>query len=135
MISLTIPSPVATPTATIPVDKDQFIEVGAQLELYESILQDHTQRLDAMPPTLFTEIDRDHERAIMTFGALWGPVLAFETWARHVDTQMANMSQAGYDDHRLVHDLLVQHTSLQHELQVMRGRVTALEQERDRGEQ
>ncbi|GKC72314.1 putative ribonuclease H-like domain-containing protein, partial [Tanacetum coccineum] len=37
LISLTIPSPVATPTATIPVDKDQFIEVGAQLELYESI--------------------------------------------------------------------------------------------------
>ncbi|GJT71112.1 hypothetical protein Tco_1030398 [Tanacetum coccineum] len=163
LISLTVPSPVATPTATIPVDEDQFIEVGAQLELYGSILQDHTQRLDAMPPTLFAEIDRDvrelytrsgavrdeifsqryrlrsleqeQERAVMTFGALWRPVLALETWAGHVDTRMANMSRAGYDDHRLVHDLLVQQTSLQHELQEMRGRVTALEQERDRGEQ
>ncbi|GJZ01337.1 hypothetical protein Tco_0519298 [Tanacetum coccineum] len=125
--------------------------------------RDHTQRLDVMPPTLFAEIDRDvrelytrsgavrdeifsqryrlrsleqeQERAVMTFGALWRPVLALETWAGHVDTRMENMSRAGYDDHRLVHDLLVQQTSLQHELQEMRGRVTALEQERDRGEQ
>ncbi|GKC21531.1 hypothetical protein Tco_1023681, partial [Tanacetum coccineum] len=63
MISLTVPSPiaspVATPTATIPVDEDQFIEIGAQLELYGGILQDHTQRLDAMPPTLFADIDKD----------------------------------------------------------------------------
>nr|GEY68951.1 hypothetical protein [Tanacetum cinerariifolium] len=63
MISLTVPSPIASPvatsTATIPVDEDHFIEVGAQLELYRSILQDHTQRLDAMPPTLFVEIDKD----------------------------------------------------------------------------
>ncbi|GKB13644.1 hypothetical protein Tco_0847567 [Tanacetum coccineum] len=154
----TDPEDVATPTATIPVDEDQFIEVGAQLELYGSILQDHTQRLDVMPPTLFAKIDRDvrelytrsgavrdeifsqryrfrsleqeHERAVMTFGALWRPVLALDTWAGHVDTQIANMSRAGYDDHRLVHDLLVHQTSLQHELQEMRGRVSTLEQER-----
>ncbi|GJV03563.1 hypothetical protein Tco_1337132 [Tanacetum coccineum] len=58
-----VPSPiaslVATPSATISVDEDQFIEVGAQLELYERILHDHTQRLDALPPTLFADIDRD----------------------------------------------------------------------------
>nr|GEV37144.1 hypothetical protein [Tanacetum cinerariifolium] len=46
MISLTVPSPiashVATSIATILVDEDQFIEVGSQLELYRSILQDHT---------------------------------------------------------------------------------------------
>ncbi|GJU78223.1 hypothetical protein Tco_1275293 [Tanacetum coccineum] len=46
MISLTvsspIASPVATPTATILVDEDQFIEIGAQLELFRGILQDHT---------------------------------------------------------------------------------------------
>ncbi|GJS17133.1 hypothetical protein Tco_0411605 [Tanacetum coccineum] len=45
------------PTATIPVDEDQFIEVGAQLELYGSILQD-IPRFDAMPPTLFADIDK-----------------------------------------------------------------------------
>ncbi|GJY91693.1 hypothetical protein Tco_0507475 [Tanacetum coccineum] len=140
LISLTVPSPVATPTATIPVDEDQFIEVGAQLELYAAILQDHTQRLDSLPPTLFAEIDRDvgesleqeQERAVMTFRALWMPVLALEAWAGHVDTRMTSMSWAGYDDHRLVHDLLVQQAALLRELQEMRGRVIALEQERDR---
>nr|GEY07951.1 hypothetical protein [Tanacetum cinerariifolium] len=73
-------SPMATSTATIPVDEDQFIEVGAQLKLYRSILQDHTQHLDAMPPILFAEIDRD-EMTVVTFGALWRPVLTLEAWA------------------------------------------------------
>ncbi|GKD69060.1 hypothetical protein Tco_1323150, partial [Tanacetum coccineum] len=58
-----VPSPIAlpmaTPTATISVDEDQFIEVGAQLELHGSILHDHTQRLDALPPTLVADIDKD----------------------------------------------------------------------------
>ncbi|GKB18432.1 hypothetical protein Tco_0852355 [Tanacetum coccineum] len=141
LISLTVPSPVATPTATILVDENQFIDVGAQLELYGSILQDHTQRLDALPPTLFVEIDRDVRELYTRSGAVRDeifsqrPVLALEAWAGHVDTRMASMSQAGYDDHRLVHDLLVQQAALQRELQEMRGRVTALEQERDRREQ
>ncbi|GKB76177.1 hypothetical protein Tco_0943072 [Tanacetum coccineum] len=157
--SLVVPSPiaslVATPVATISVDEDQFIEVGTQLELHWSILHDHTQRLDALPPTLFVDIDRDvrelytrsgavrdeifsqrnrfrslereQERATMTFGALWRPVLALEAWARHVDTWMADMSRARYDDHRLIHDMLVQQAAMQRELQEMRGRVTALE--------
>ncbi|GJU01815.1 hypothetical protein Tco_1112153 [Tanacetum coccineum] len=133
LILLIFSSPVATPTASIPVDEDQFIKVGAQLELYRSILQDHTQCLDAMPPTL--SLEQEKERAVMTFRALWRPVLALETWTGHVDTRMENMSRAGYDDHRLVHDLLVQQNSLQHELQEMRGRVTVLERERDREEQ
>nr|GEW84789.1 hypothetical protein [Tanacetum cinerariifolium] len=59
MIPLTVPSPIATSTSTISVNEDQFIEVEAQLELYRGILQDHTQPLYAMPPTLFMEIDRD----------------------------------------------------------------------------
>ncbi|GKA58676.1 hypothetical protein Tco_0757989 [Tanacetum coccineum] len=131
-----IASPVATPTATILVDKDQFLEVEAQLELHESILQDHTQRLDALPPTLITDIDRDlrelytrsgvvrgeifsqrymfrslqheQERTTVTFGALWRPVLALEAWAGHVDTRLADMSRDRYNDHRLIHDMLVQ---------------------------
>nr|GEV02290.1 hypothetical protein [Tanacetum cinerariifolium] len=147
-----------TPTATIPDDKYQFIEVGAQLELYWSILQDHTQ----LPPTLFAEIDRDmrelytrsravrdeifsqryqfrsleheQERTVVTFGALWRPVLALWAWAGRVDTQKTDMSWKGYDDRRLVHDMLLQQTALQRKLQEMRGRVTALEQERDRRE-
>nr|GFB15256.1 hypothetical protein [Tanacetum cinerariifolium] len=74
MISLTVLSPialvVATSTAIIPVDEDQFIE----------------------------------ERIAMTFVALWRPVLALEAWAGP------------------------------RELLEMGGRVTVLEQERDRKE-
>ncbi|GJY21294.1 hypothetical protein Tco_0393860 [Tanacetum coccineum] len=39
-----------------------------------------------------------------------------------------------YDDHRLIHDMLVQQAAMQHELQEMRGCVAALEQERGRRE-
>ncbi|GJV21299.1 hypothetical protein Tco_1370319 [Tanacetum coccineum] len=99
MISLTVPSPIVSPvatlTSTIFVDEDRFIEVGAQLESHRSILHDHTQRLDTMSPTLFAGIDKD------------------------------------------VRDLYIRsgvHATLQHELQKMRGRVTALEQERDHRE-
>ncbi|GKG57328.1 hypothetical protein Tco_0584754, partial [Tanacetum coccineum] len=44
------------------------------------------------------------------------------------------MSWAGYDDHRLIYDMVVQQAALQHELQEMKDRVTALEQEKDRRE-
>nr|GEV25260.1 hypothetical protein [Tanacetum cinerariifolium] len=58
-----VPSPiassVATSVATISVDEDQFLEVWTQLELYRSILHDHTQRLDTLPRTLFEGYDRD----------------------------------------------------------------------------
>ncbi|GJR53245.1 hypothetical protein Tco_1403766 [Tanacetum coccineum] len=138
-LSPVVPSPIASPMAT----------------LTATIL-----RLDALPPTLFANIDKDvrelytrsgavrdeifsqrfrfrslereQERAIVPFGALWRPVLALEAWAGHVDTRMADMSRAGYDDHRLIHDMLVQQVAMQRELQEMRGRVTALEQKRDR---
>ncbi|GKA31726.1 hypothetical protein Tco_0718031 [Tanacetum coccineum] len=120
-----IASPVATPTATISVDEDQFIEVGAQLELHRSILHDHTQRLDALPPTLFVDIDldvrelytrsgavrdeifshryrlrsleREHERVVVTFRALWRPMLALEAWAGQTDAQRAALWHAIYD--------------------------------------
>nr|GEV65786.1 hypothetical protein [Tanacetum cinerariifolium] len=80
MIPLTVPSTMATSATTISIDEDQFIEVGAQLDLYRGILQDHTQLLDTMPPTLFAEIDKD-EMTAMTFGALWRSTLALEAWA------------------------------------------------------
>ncbi|GKC05463.1 hypothetical protein Tco_0997073 [Tanacetum coccineum] len=64
----------------------------------------------------FRSLEREQERATMTFGASWRPVLALEAWAGHVDTRLANMSQARYDDHRLIHDMLVQQPAMQHEL-------------------
>ncbi|GKD61519.1 hypothetical protein Tco_1299028 [Tanacetum coccineum] len=72
-------------------------------------------------------LEYEHERTAMTFKALWRPVLALEAWAGHVDTRMTDLSRAGYDDHRLIHDMLVQQAALQRELQEKRDRVTALE--------
>nr|GEY23649.1 hypothetical protein [Tanacetum cinerariifolium]GEY23832.1 hypothetical protein [Tanacetum cinerariifolium] len=142
--SLVVPSPIASPvatlTATISVDEDQFLKVGAQLELHRSILYDHTQRLDTLPPTLFMDIDKDvrelftrlgavrdkifsqryrftnlereQERATVTFGSLWRPVLALKAWVGHVDTRIADVSRARYDNHRLIHDILVQQATI-----------------------
>ncbi|GJW36130.1 hypothetical protein Tco_0059050 [Tanacetum coccineum] len=66
LTSLTVPSPVAsletTLAATIAVEEDELIEVGAQLELHGSILHEHTQRLDALTPTLFERYGRDFTR-------------------------------------------------------------------------
>ncbi|GKE15562.1 hypothetical protein Tco_1423139, partial [Tanacetum coccineum] len=95
--------PVATPTTTI-------------------------SRLDALPPTLIANIDKD-VREMYT-----RPVLALEAWVGRVDTRLADMSWDRYDNHRLIHDMLVQQAAMQHELQEMGGRVTALKQERDRRE-
>nr|GEX84467.1 hypothetical protein [Tanacetum cinerariifolium] len=75
--SLTIPSHVAslvtTPAATIAVDWDKFIEVGAQLELHQSILYDHTQFLDALPPTLLegwaVNEPEEHEQSLVHHAA------------------------------------------------------------------
>ncbi|GJU03445.1 hypothetical protein Tco_1113783 [Tanacetum coccineum] len=72
---------------------------------------------------------QEQERAIVNFGAIWRPVLALESWAGHVDTQRVELWQTRYDDHRLIHDLLVQNTTMQHELQELRDRATTVERE------
>nr|GEW30920.1 RNA-directed DNA polymerase, eukaryota [Tanacetum cinerariifolium] len=155
-----VASPATTPTATIAVDEDKFLEVGAQLELYGSILYDHTHRLDALPPALFEGYDRDlkdlytklravkdeifsqrymlrsldqeHERATMTSSAIWRPMLALESWTGHVDAQREEMWHDRYDDHRLIHDFLVQNTMMQREYLELRDHVTILEREGSR---
>nr|GEX86267.1 hypothetical protein [Tanacetum cinerariifolium] len=113
VLPILVASPATTPTTTIAVDEDEFLEVEAQLELYEGILHGHTQHLDALPPTLFEIYDRDlrelyirlravrdeifsqchmlrsleqeHERATITFDAIWRRVLALESWEGHVN--------------------------------------------------
>ncbi|GKB84142.1 hypothetical protein Tco_0956414 [Tanacetum coccineum] len=119
--SSAVPTPVASPATTsattIAVDEGEFLEVGAQLELHGSILQDHTQRLDALPLEFFKcyrlrSLKKEQERATVTFDAIWRPVLALESWTGHVDAQRAEMWQARYDDHMLIHDLLVQNTTM-----------------------
>ncbi|GJZ56379.1 hypothetical protein Tco_0611572, partial [Tanacetum coccineum] len=123
--------PISPTPSTIPSPIPSLI--ASTVATLTTTILDHTQRLDVMPPTLFTEIDRD-ERTTMTFGALWRPVLALEAWVGRVDTRLTDTSWDRYDNHRLIRDILVQQAAMQRELQEKRGRVTALEQERDHRE-
>nr|GFA38302.1 hypothetical protein [Tanacetum cinerariifolium] len=75
----------------------------------------------------FRSLEHEQERTDVMFGALWRLVLALEAWSRRVDTRMVDMSWAEYDDHRLVHDMLLKQAALQRELQEIRDRVTGLE--------
>ncbi|GJZ09099.1 hypothetical protein Tco_0543382 [Tanacetum coccineum] len=153
-------SPIALPAT---VEAESFLnKLGSQVEFLGWLIHDHAQCLDALPPPLFEGYDRDlrelytrsrairdeifsqryrlrslkqeQEGAIMTFGAIWRPVLALESWVEHVDTQRVEMWQAMYDDHRMIHDLLVQNAMMQRELQELRDLVTTMERERSRRE-
>ncbi|GJT00357.1 hypothetical protein Tco_0821526 [Tanacetum coccineum] len=107
IISLTIPSPVAT-LAT--AETEEFLtELGAQVEMERGLIHDHAVRLEELSPALFERYDMDirelftrsravkdeifsqryqfrsleyeQERVAVTFGAIWRPVLALESWA------------------------------------------------------
>ncbi|GJR18030.1 RNA-directed DNA polymerase, eukaryota [Tanacetum coccineum] len=161
VVPLPIASPVTTPAATISIDEDQFLEVGAQLELHEGILHDHTQRLDALPPTLFKGYDRDlrelytrsgavrdeifsqryrfrslereQERAIMTFSAIWRSVLALEAWAGQTDAQRAALWHPIYDIQRENHDLRRQIAEEMRERLELTDRVARMERRQESG--
>ncbi|GKB36288.1 hypothetical protein Tco_0881230 [Tanacetum coccineum] len=111
-----VPSPiaslVATLASTISVDEDYFLEVGAQLELHGSILHDHSQRLDALPPTLFEGYDR-YLRELYTRSGEAG--ISFRGMAGQTDAQMAALWHAIYDTQRDNHDLRRQITEERHE--------------------
>ncbi|GKD25098.1 hypothetical protein Tco_1231312 [Tanacetum coccineum] len=63
-------SPVASPVPVATVDEDDFLEIGAQLELHRSILHDHTESLDALLPTLFKRYNRDFIELFSRSGAI-----------------------------------------------------------------
>ncbi|GJZ43043.1 hypothetical protein Tco_0590298 [Tanacetum coccineum] len=88
-------------------DIPAYAPPAAPLELHGSILHDHTQRLEALPPTLFADIDRDL-RELYT-----RPMLALEAWAGRVDSWREEIWQARYDDHRRIKDMLMQQAMMQ----------------------
>nr|GEZ94608.1 hypothetical protein [Tanacetum cinerariifolium] len=76
--------------------KGFFTRLGAQVEMHGGFIRDHTIRLWELSPDLFERYDRD----------VWSYLLG------RVDTRIANMSLAEYDDYRLVHDMLLQQVAL-----------------------
>ncbi|GKA63383.1 hypothetical protein Tco_0762989 [Tanacetum coccineum] len=120
MIPLTVPSPVATPATA---ETEGFLtELGAQVEMQGGLIRNHTVRLEELSPALFERYDRDigelftrsgavreeifsqryrfrsleyeQERVVVTFGAIWRPVLALESWAGQTDAQRAALWHA-----------------------------------------
>ncbi|GJY20033.1 hypothetical protein Tco_0392599 [Tanacetum coccineum] len=72
MISLTVPSPVASPATT---KTEGFLtELGARVEMQGGLIRDHTRYR-------FRSLEHEQERVAVTFGAIWRPVLALESWA------------------------------------------------------
>ncbi|GKD03297.1 hypothetical protein Tco_1178271, partial [Tanacetum coccineum] len=127
-----IASPVATPTATI-LRLDTLPPA-----LFDGCARDFGElytRSGAVRDEIFSQqyrlriLEQEQERATVTFKVLWRLVLALEAWEGWVDAQRAELWQARYDDHRLIHDMLVQQVAIQRELQEMRGRFAALELE------
>ncbi|GKE23235.1 hypothetical protein Tco_1434747 [Tanacetum coccineum] len=71
MIPLTVPSPIATPAA---VETEGFLtKLGA---LFERSLK------------------YEHERVVVTFRAIWRPVLALEAWAVETDITQKDEKQS-----------------------------------------
>ncbi|GJT31938.1 hypothetical protein Tco_0922357 [Tanacetum coccineum] len=93
MIPLTVPSPVATPAT---VETEGFLtELGAQVEMQGGLIHDHAVRLEELSPALFERsLEHEQERVAVTFGALWRPVLALESWACQTDAQRATLWHA-----------------------------------------
>nr|GEX20249.1 hypothetical protein [Tanacetum cinerariifolium] len=126
-----IASPVATPAATISVDNGQFLEVGAKLELYGSILHDHTQRLDELPPILFEGYKRELKELYIS--AIWRSVLALEEWAGQTDAKRATLWHAIYDIQRENHDLRRQITEERHERLELTDYLARMERRQESG--
>ncbi|GKD87995.1 hypothetical protein Tco_1359149 [Tanacetum coccineum] len=76
MIPLTVPSLVATPT--IAETKGFLTDLGAQVEMQGGLIRDHARYR-------FRSLEYEQERVTVTFGAIWRPVLALESWGENWD--------------------------------------------------
>ncbi|GKD36807.1 hypothetical protein Tco_1257014 [Tanacetum coccineum] len=130
-----VASLVTTPAATIAVYEDEFLEVRVQLELHGSIFHYHTQHLDALPPTLFRSLEQEKERVMVTFSAIWRPVLALEAWTGQTDAQRVALWHDIYDTQREIHDLRMQIAKERRERLELTYRVARMERrQKSRGE-
>ncbi|GKB54402.1 hypothetical protein Tco_0905155, partial [Tanacetum coccineum] len=82
----------ATTTTT---ETEGFLtELGAQVEMQGGLIRDHAVRLEELSPALFESLEYEQERVAVTFGAIWRPVLALESWAGQTDAQRAALWHA-----------------------------------------
>ncbi|GJZ36229.1 hypothetical protein Tco_0582046 [Tanacetum coccineum] len=117
MISQTVPSPVATPATA---ETEGFLtEPGAQVDMQGGLIRDHAVQLEELSPALFKRyqfwsLEYEQERVAVTFGAIWRPVLALESWAGQTDAHRAALWHAISDMHGENRDLWLQLTKERH---------------------
>ncbi|GKA75508.1 hypothetical protein Tco_0781886 [Tanacetum coccineum] len=117
MISQTVPSPVATPATA---ETEGFLtEPGAQVDMQGGLIRDHAVQLEELSPALFKRyqfwsLEYEQEMVAVTFGAIWRPVLALESWAGQTDAHRAALWHAISDMHGENRDLWLQLTKERH---------------------
>ncbi|GJV16838.1 hypothetical protein Tco_1362161 [Tanacetum coccineum] len=86
MVPLTAPSPIASPAMA---ETEGFMtELGAQVQIQRGLISDHAVQLEELSPALFKRsLEYELERVAVTFGAIWRPMLALESWAGQTDVQ------------------------------------------------
>ncbi|GKE61236.1 hypothetical protein Tco_1511603, partial [Tanacetum coccineum] len=79
----TPPSPEWTSATLTTVETEGFLtKLRAQVEMQGGLIHDHVVRLEELSHTLFDRsLEYEQERVVMTFEAIWRPVLALEAWA------------------------------------------------------
>ncbi|GJQ97841.1 hypothetical protein Tco_0008980 [Tanacetum coccineum] len=98
---------------------------------------DHTQHLDALPPTLFADIDRDVREMYTRSGevrdAIFSqrPVLVLEAWAGQTNAQRAALWHDIYDIQRENHYLRMQLTEERRERLELANRVAKMERRQE----
>nr|GEY14732.1 hypothetical protein [Tanacetum cinerariifolium] len=111
------------PVAPVQTPPSPELSSGAQLELHESILHDHTQRLDALPPTLFANIGRDVRELYTRSGQL--EMRSFHRG--QINAQRATLWHAIYDIQREIHGLGMQLAEERRERLKLADRIARME--------
>ncbi|GJT70731.1 hypothetical protein Tco_0983693 [Tanacetum coccineum] len=86
MISLTVPSPIASPATA---ETEGFLtELGARVEMQGGLIRDHMVRLEELSPALFERsLEHDQKRVAVTFKVIWRPILTMKSCAGQTDAQ------------------------------------------------
>nr|GEV29547.1 hypothetical protein [Tanacetum cinerariifolium] len=114
-LSLVISTSVASPAISSPAASPDTVEA-----------EDFMAELGAQWYRL-RSLEREHERATVTFSTLWRPMLALEAWAGQTDAYRVALWHTMSDTQRENHDLRMQRVEDRHERLELADRVVRIE--------
>nr|GEV49292.1 retrovirus-related Pol polyprotein from transposon TNT 1-94 [Tanacetum cinerariifolium] len=108
VVPTSVASPVTTPATTIAVDEDEYLK-GYDRDLRELYTRSGAVRDEIFSYRyMFRSLEREQERATVTFSAIWRPILALDACVGQTNAQKAALWHAIYDIQRENHDLRMQ---------------------------